>query len=186
MTRDDLRGIIEGITDEQLKKILDINSADIGKVKTDLETVKGNLETANGKIADYEKEIGTLKESIGNTEEMQKKIDTLQQSIDERKAADEAAALEKATADRFNAVCGEAKFLNEFTKNGLFAEFKTALADDANKTKSDKDIYEAITNGKDNIFMPDGGIPGVASSTGGTSTVSDNDVREIMGLPPIK
>ena len=76
MTRDDLRGIIEGITDEQLKKILDINSADIGKVKTDLETVKGNLETANGKIADYEKEIGTLKESIGNTEEMQKHLNT--------------------------------------------------------------------------------------------------------------
>ncbi len=39
MTREDLRGIIEGITDEQLKKVLDINSSDIRKVK-------GNLETA--------------------------------------------------------------------------------------------------------------------------------------------
>jgi DNA repair exonuclease SbcCD ATPase subunit len=186
MTRDDVRGIIEGITDDQLKRILDINSADIGKVKADLDKVKGDLDTANNKIADYEKEIGTLKESIGNTEEMQKKIDTLQASIDERKAADEAAALEAAMVNRFNAVCGDAKFLNEFTKNGLFDEFKTALADEANKTKSDKDIYEAITDGKDNIFMPDGGIPGVASSTGGDPAVNDNDIREIMGLPPLK
>ena len=46
MTRDDLRGIIEGITDDQLKRILDINSADIGKVKADLDKTKGDLETA--------------------------------------------------------------------------------------------------------------------------------------------
>ena len=38
MTRDDLRGIIEGITDEQLKQILDIHSADIGKAKSGAET----------------------------------------------------------------------------------------------------------------------------------------------------
>lgn len=186
MTRDDLRGIIEGITDEQLKRILDINSADIGKVKADLDKTKGDLETANGKIADYEKEIGTLRENIGNAETMQKKIDELQTSIDERKKADEAAAEETAMQGRFDAVCGEAKFLNEFTKNGLFNEFKAALADDSNKTKSDKDIYEAITNGKDNIFEPDGGIPGVVSGTSGGSPVGDNDIREIMGLPPLK
>ena len=33
MTRDQLRQIIEGITDEQIKSILDINSADIGNAK---------------------------------------------------------------------------------------------------------------------------------------------------------
>ena len=186
MTRDDLRGIIEGITDEQLKRILDINSADIGKVKADLDKAKGDVETANGKIADYEKEIGTLKESIGDTEAMQKKIDDLQASIDDRKKADEAAAADADMKNRFDTVCGEAKFLNEFTRNGLFNEFKTALADEANKTKSDKDIYEAITNGKDNIFEPEGGIPGVVSSTGGGSPVTDNDIRDIMGLPPLK
>lgn len=186
MTRDDLRGIIEGITDDQLKKILDINSTDIGKAKADLDKAKSDLETANNKIADYEKEIGTLKESVGNAKEMQKKIDTLQASIDERKKADEAAEAEAAMKDRFDAVCGETKFLNEFTRNGLFNEFKTALADEANKTKSDKDIYEAITNGKDNIFEPEGGIPGVVSGTGGAPAVGDNDIREIMGLSPLK
>ena len=33
MTREDLKRIIEGITDEQLKSILDINTTDIGKAK---------------------------------------------------------------------------------------------------------------------------------------------------------
>ena len=184
MKKEFLKGL--GLEDEVIDKIFAENGKDVNAVKAEVDSLKKDLDTANNKIADYEKEIGTLKESIGNTEEMQKKIDTLQASIDERKAADEAAALEAAMVNRFNAVCGDAKFLNEFTKNGLFDEFKTALADEANKTKSDKDIYEAITDGKDNIFMPDGGIPGVASSTGGDPSVNDNDIREIMGLPPLK
>lgn len=187
MTRDDLRGIIEGITDEQLKAILDIHSSDIGKVKGNLETVQTELETAKTKIGEYETEIGSLKESLGNAEALQQKIDELQESIDARKQADEAAAAENALKGRFDTVCGEAKFLNDFTRNGLFNEFKTALSDEANKSKSDKDIYEAITKDKENIFIPDNGLPGVVSSTpGGGAAAADADVREIMGLPPIK
>lgn len=33
MTREEIKKIVEGITDEQLKQILDINSADIGKAR---------------------------------------------------------------------------------------------------------------------------------------------------------
>ena len=60
MTRDDLRGIIEGITDDQLKAILDINSSDIGKAKGNLEAVQTELENAKTKIGEYETEIGNL------------------------------------------------------------------------------------------------------------------------------
>ena len=184
MKKEFLKGL--GLEDEVIDKIFAENGKDVNAVKAEVDNLKKDLETANGKITDYEKEIGTLKESIGDTEAMQKKIDDLQASIDERKKADEAAAADADMKNRFDTVCGEAKFLNEFTKNGLFNEFKTALADEANKTKSDKDIYEAITNGKDNIFEPEGGIPGVVSSTGGSSPVADSDIREIMGLPPLK
>lgn len=187
MTREDLRGIIDGITDEQLKSILDINTADIGKAKGDLEKVQTELENAKTKIGEYETEIGNLKESLGDAEALQKKIDDLQADIDARKQADEAAAAENALKGRFDTVCGEAKFLNDFTRAGLFNEFKTALSDDSNKSKSDKEIYEAITEGKDNLFMPDDGIPGIVSSTLGDGTsATDADVRAIMGLPPLE
>lgn len=187
MTRDDLKGIIEGITDEQLKAILDINSSDIGKAKGSLEAVQTKLDNAETKIGEYETEIGNLKESLGNAEALQKKIDDLQADIDARKQADEAAAAENSLKNRFADICGDAKFLNDFTRDGLFNEFKTALADEANKSKSDKDIYEAITKDKENIFVPEDGLPSVASSTpGGGAAATDADVREIMGLPPIK
>ncbi len=187
MTRDDLRGIIEGITDEQLKKILDIHSADIGKAKGDVESIKTELENANKKIGEYETEIGNLKESLGDAKELQKKFDDLQADIDARKKADEAAAAENALKARFDTACGESKFLNDFTRAGLYSEFKTALSDEANAGKSDKDIYEAITNGKENIFMPEDGLPGVAAgSSGGGTAATDAEVREIMGLPPLE
>ena len=187
MTRDELKGIVEGITDEQLKKILDIHSTDIGKVKKELETVQTDFDNAKKKIGDYETEIGNLKDSLGDAEKLQKKIDDLEADINARKKADEAAATEKALKGRFDTVCGEAKFLNDFTRNGLFDEFKAALSDEKNTGKADTDIYKAITEGKENIFMPDGGIPGVVSSTsGGGSSATDADVRDIMGLPPIE
>lgn len=187
MTRDDLRGIIEGITDEQLKKILDIHSSDIGKAKGNLETVQTELENAKTKIGEYETKIGELEESLGDAEKLKQQIDTLQADIDARKQADEAAAAEKALNSRFDAVCGESKFLNDFTKAGVFNEFKAALGDDANKSKSDDEVYKTIITGRDNLFEPEGGLPSATSSTGGgVYGTTDADVREIMGLPPLK
>ncbi len=185
MTREDLRGIVEGITDEQLKKILDINSSDIGKVKGNLETAEAELKTAQNKIGEYETKIGELEKNLGDAEELKKKIDTLQADIDARKQADEKAEAEKNLKNRFDSVCGETKFLNDFTKAGVFGEFKTALEDDANKSKSDKEIYDSITKDRENLFEPEGGLPGVVGGTGGESSASDADVREIMGLPPL-
>ncbi len=187
MTRDELRGIIEGITDEQLKTVLGINSKDISKAKGNLEDVKTQLEIANTKLGEYEAEIKELKDDLADSEAVKTKLEDLEKDIATRKEADEKAALENSFKERFAAVCGEVKFLNDFTKNGIFTEFKTALADDANKSKSDDDIYKAITEGKENIFIPADGIPGVMGKTGPDGNYgTDADVREIMGLPPVK
>lgn len=187
MTRDELKGIIEGISDEQLKKILDINSADIGKAKADFETVKGQFDEAQKKITDYETEIEGLRDSTGEAEKLKERVKELQKTIDDRKAADEAAEQDRKLSDRFGAAIGEAKFLNEFTKNGLFSEFKAAIADKSNEGKSDKEIYEGLIKDRDNLFLPKDGIPSVVSATGGVDAVNnDSDIREIMGLPPLK
>ena len=186
MTREDLQKIVEGISDEQTGKILDAHSADIGKVKKDYDTLKAELAAAQKKIKDYETEIGGLRDSMGEAEKLQEKIEELQKTIDDRKAADDAARENKQLLDRFGKAIGEAQFLNEFTKEGVFTEFKAAVADESNAGKSDSEIYAALVENRDNLFIPEGGIPGVVSPGSDSASEIDNDVREIMGLPPIK
>ncbi len=184
MTRDDLRGIIEGISDEQLKRILDINSSDIGKAKRTVEELSAQLSEAQEKVLGYEAEIGGLKLAVNEAEGMREKVKELQKVIDERKLKDEAQELENKLAQRFATVTEGAEFLNKYTHDGLYAEFKAALSDVNNNGKSDTEIYSKITKGRENLFLPENsGIPKVISASGGIAqSLADGDVREIMGL----
>ncbi len=184
MTRDELRGIIEGISDEQLKKILDINSSDIGKAKLGMEEKNLSIEKANKKIADMEAELNTLRESQCEAEKMKTKIDELQKVIDERNLEDERIAKETAIENRFNSVVGADKFLNDYTRNGIFALFSEALMAEGNQGKSDREIFEMITKGTENLFNRESSAPSVVASTMGFGgDLTHGDIREIMGLP---
>lgn len=153
MKRDEVKKIIPEITDEQLNKIMDLNSTDIGKAKNDYETVKADLDTAKGTITEYEKKIGDLEKSIANGDDFKKKFEDLKQEIEDEKAeakrkADEEAA-EVALAERFKTVVGEQEWRDELTGEAVYSKFKTALADEANKGKGDKDILDALTKDQD-------------------------------------
>ncbi len=58
MKREDVTAVFEGATKEQIDKILNLNSADIEKVKTATETerdrLRNDLDTANQKLSDFE------------------------------------------------------------------------------------------------------------------------------------
>ncbi len=183
MTRDDLRGIVEGISDEQLKKILDINSVDIGKAKKGFDELKAEFEKVNRDAEQLNAELAGLRESQCEAEEMKMKIEELQKVIDDRKTEDENREYRMALEKRFNAATGNAEFLNEYTKNGLLDKFADALGMEENQGLSDKEIFGKLTDGEENLFVPDGGIPSVVASTSGFGTdLSLGDVREIMGL----
>lgn len=185
MTRDDLRGIVDGISDEQLKKILDINSADIGKAKKSTEDLKAELETANKSIESLTSEVETLKDSQCEAEKMKSKIDELQKIIDDRKSEDERIARESEMQTRFENASGGAEFLNEFTKNGVFTQFSEALELRENQGKSDAEIFEELTANVGNLFAASDGVPSVVASTAGFGAdMTMSDVREIMGLDP--
>ncbi len=171
MTRDELRGIVEGITDEQLKQILDINSADIGKAKGSFKEMQQQLEEANRKLAEGEN--------------LQAQLDEAKQRLTEYEGRE----ADRALSERFSAVSREDNFINELTRQGIENEFRAALQDKDNKDKADADIYQSIVDGRDNILIPDGGIPkivAVGPTVGGGSFATDeNEVREIMGLPSL-
>ena len=87
-----------GLEKEQVDKILDENSQDIGKAKGDLEKAQSDLVTANqeitslkAQVADRDGQLETLKNSTGDVEGMKQQIATLQA---DNKAKDDAHAAE--------------------------------------------------------------------------------------------
>lgn len=167
MTREDIKKHFPEATEEQISGLLDINSRDIGKYKTAAETAQNELKTAKDTIADLEK-------NAKDATALQKTIDEYK-AADEKRQADAKAAAERAERlDRFDKAHSEASkgrnWLNDFTRDGIFAQFEKALADDANKGKSDVQIYNGLINDEKGVK------PGLfeAQVSGGMSGMGGN------------
>ena len=191
MKREDIKKIFPDATEEQLKGLLDINTADIGKAKGELETVRADLEKANGTLKEYETTIADLKKSAEGNEDFKKKFEELEQRIADEKAAAERKAKEEAEeaeySNRFKTVVGEQKWRDELTEKAVYAEFKTALQDEANKGKGDKDILAALTQDKEYFAKDPARVPAFSRWTGFAGGAADDAaVRAAMGLSPKK
>ena len=184
MKREDIKKIFPDATEEQLKGLLDINTADIGKAKGELETVKADLEKANGTLKEYETTIADLKKSAECNEDFKKKFEDLEQRIADEKAEAEKKAKEEAEeaeySNRFKTVVGEQKWRDELTEKAVYAEFKTALQDEANKGKGDKDILAALTQDKEYFAKDPARVPAFSRGTGfAGGEVDDAAVRGV-------
>ena len=170
MKREDIKKIFPDATEEQLKGLLDINTADIGKAKGELEAVKADLEKANGTLREYETTIADMKKSAEGNEDFKKKFEELEQRIADEKAEAEkkakAEAEEAEYSNRFKTVVGEQKWRDELTEKAVYAEFKTALQDEANKGKGDKDILAALTQDKEYFAKDPARVPAFSRGTG--------------------
>nr|DAF50187.1 MAG TPA: minor structural protein [Siphoviridae sp. ct9zP9] len=191
MKREDIKKFFPDATEEQLKGLLDINTADIGRAKADLETVRADLEKANGTLKEYETTIADMKKSAEGNEDFKKKFEDLEQRIADEKAEAEKKAKEEAEeaeySNRFKTVVGEQKWRDELTEKAVYAEFKTALQDEANKGKGDKDILAALTQDKEYFAKDPARVPAFSRGTGFASgEVDDAAVRAAMGLSPKK
>lgn len=191
MKREDIKKFFPDATEEQLKGLLDINTADIGRAKEDLETVKADLEKANGTLKEYETTIADMKKSTEGNEDFKKKFEDLEQRIADEKAEAEKKAKEEAEeaeySNRFKTVVGEQKWRDALTEKAVYAEFKTALQDEANKGKGDKDILAALTQDKEYFAKDPARVPAFSRGTGfAGGEVDDAAVRAAMGLSPKK
>lgn len=191
MKREDIKKIFPDATEEQLKGLLDINTADIGKAKGEFEAVKTELEKANGTLKEYETTIAELKKSAEGNEDFKKKFEELEQRIADEKAEAEKKAKEEAEeaeySNRFKTVVGEQKWRDALTEKAVYAEFKTVLQDEANKGKGDKDILAALTQDKEYFAKDPARVPAFSRGTGfAGGEVDDAAVRAAMGLSPKK
>ena len=85
-------------------------------------------------------------------ESLKTKIAEYEQKEADRTAKEKAKAEDDILIKNITEAFGDKKFVNDFTKNAIMDEIKTALKDNANLGKSAKDLFEEITKGKDGIF----------------------------------
>ena len=149
MRREDINRIFEGATDEQVKALLDINSADItkalGKQKGDGEKLQADLDAANAALADAKSTIANLEAAKGDADKLQKELDEYKAADEKRKAEEKAAAERAELMERMDAVLGDKQFIHDRMRDIVAEDFKAALADKANRGKGDAEIFEAIT-----------------------------------------
>ena len=156
MTRDDIIKIFPDATEEQLKPILDMNSADIGKA---LNKQKAELDTANADLKTARETIDKLQKASGDVDAL--KTELAKFKADEKKREEEAAAkaVDDALSARFKAVSEKTNFVNEYTRDAVYAQFKAAVSDTANAGKGDSELFSALIAGKNDIIAnPNPGI----------------------------
>ena len=140
------------LSKEEIKSIL----AEHGKsVKTETEKIENKYKED---IEEYKNTIDDLKLQIENApksdemENLKSKIADYEQKEADRTAKEKAKEEDDILTKNINEVFGDKIFVNDYTKNSIVNEIKTALKDSANIGKSAKDLFEEITSGKDGIF----------------------------------
>lgn len=154
MKREDVSKIFAEATADQIDKILDLNSADIGKAKKGFDDLKAELETAKQTITDINKQYDDLKAANASAEDYKTKYDEL--VADNKRKADEQAARELEAAERaeFDGYFTEQKkeWYNQMTADGYFAKYRAVKTDPANKAKTTADILHNLTKDDSTAF----------------------------------
>lgn len=139
-------------TDEQKDLVMSLYGKAITKKDKEVENLKKDNEDLKEKITTYETKINEFNENAKDNADWKTKYEELQTSIKEQEAKQKAKEEDDILTKNINEVFGDKKFVNDFTKNAIVEQIKTALKDSANLGKSAKDLFEEITNGKDGIF----------------------------------
>ena len=148
MKREDVSKIFAEATAEQIDKILDLNSADIGKAKKGFDDLKAELDTAKQTITDINKQYDDLKAANASAEDYKTKYDEL--VADNKRKADEQAARELEAAER-------AEFDGYFTeqKKEWYREYREVRSE-MKKFQLAQEITRTFLNEEQQ--MPKGGL----------------------------
>jgi len=137
---------------EKLNALLNARSQEIGRDRA-------NVEALNAQIAALTAERDTARNTIAQLEANQTDANALQAEINRYKDAEQArnaalaaAECERALKTRYDSVTAGKQFVNDYTRDGLYNQFKIAIGDAANAGKGDADVFAAITNGMVGIY----------------------------------
>lgn len=164
------------------KETIDTIMAEHGKLITEAKEKTQDLEN---KVKDYETKIGELSSKAEDNTKVQEELDNLKKSIAENEAKAKAKAEDDALTKNITSAFGDKKFVNEYTKNAIIGDIKTALKDSNNVGKSAKDLFEELTKDKEGIFdNPNKGVSTPPTGDVNTGLAKENHDRELLGLEP--
>lgn len=166
MTREDLKKIIEGITDEQLKSILDINSADIGKAKGDYSTLKAENDTLKSGKEELEKKIKELSDESSTADDYKKQLEDLKNEIKRKEDEEKEKAEDAALTDSILESIKDKKFSSDYAKEGVIRDMKNLVVQKENKGKSYTEIFENLIKDRVGILEnpnPPAPMPGMGN-----------------------
>lgn len=140
------------LSKEEIKSILAKHGDYIKIETTKVENqYKDQIEANKTTIDDLKAQIEKAPKS-DEMESLKTKIAEFEQKEAERTAQLKAKEEDDILTKNITDVFGDKKFVNDFTKNAIVEQIKTALKDNANVGKSARDLFEELTNGKDGIF----------------------------------
>lgn len=175
-----MREFLKGL--ELDKETIDTIMAEHGKLITEAKEKTQELEN---KVKDYESKIGELSSKAETNTKVQEELDNLKKSIAENEAKAKAKAEDDALTKNITSAFGDKKFVNEYTKNAIIGDIKTALKDSNNAGKSAKDLFEELTKDKEGIFdNPNKGVSTPPTGDVNTGLAKENHDRELLGLEP--
>ena len=167
MTRENLKKIIEGITDEQINAVLDINTTDIGKAKKDYDDLTKRVGTLEGEKKDLEGTITNLKNNAKYGEDYKKLYEDLKDDIEKKERNAQKDREDKDLTAAIEAVFGDREFSSDYVRKGIIADMKTEIAKPDNKGKGYAEIFEGLTKDKEGIFKnpnPPANMPGMGKN----------------------
>lgn len=138
------------------KDVIDKIMAEHGKAITEskdkLQSLEDEKTKLENKIKNYENKITELNSKVDDSSKVQKELDDLKKSIEEENTKKEAEKKDNVMTQNILTAIGDKKFINDYTKNAIVSEVKTAMSDEKNAGKSTKDLFDEITKDKDGIF----------------------------------
>ena len=175
-----MREFLRGL--ELDKETIDTIMAEHGKLITEAKEKTQELEN---KVKEYEAKIGELSSKAEDNTKVQEELDNLKKSIAENEAKAKAKAEDEILTKNITSVFGDKKFVNEYTKNAIISDIKSALKDSNNAGKSAKDLFEELTKDKEGIFdNPNKGVSTPPTGDVNTGLAKENHDRELLGLEP--
>ena len=129
MKREELKNL--GLTDEQIDSVMTMNGADITREK--------------GKADKWESDYNALKATADADAQKYATYDSDMEELATLRAYKEGVEFDQ----RFTAVLGDSKPVNDMTRKGLSGLFAEAVKDPANEGKTDADIWSGIVSGKE-------------------------------------
>ena len=175
MKREEIKAIFADATDEQLKAVMDLNGADVEKIKSKVTALEAELKESKEDKDKLISELDELKTANASGEDWKAKFEALQSEniAKEKQAEADRILAEKTEAinKRFDAVVGDKKFSHDAVRDSYLKKFGDAIELEENKSRADADIFHELTKDDAHCFEGvtavklAGGKPGVSGKT---------------------